>query len=139
MIWRLLRRMHQGALADSCRTWVSPSNFLFTARIRRMGKVLFSQVSVPFTWRYSSPRLFPRLWSHVISGGGGYPMTEGYPPARTVLGYPPGQDRTGVPPWPGQEWGTPLARTGLGYPPARTGMGYPPPHQPRRASRASTC
>ena len=34
---------------------------IFTARIRRMGKVLFSQVSVcPLPGGYPSPRFFPR-------------------------------------------------------------------------------
>ena len=93
---------------------------IFTARIRRMGKVMFSQVCVRPHPLCPSSRFFPRS---VVPGpfpgdtpvlaGGGYPSprweeypsprwgrTTGlrYPPSRTGLGYPPVQDRTGVHP-----------------------------------------
>ena len=72
-------------------------NIIFTARIQRMGKVMFSQVSVcshkrGWAW-YSSLRIFPPFWR-----GPGYPSPRffcRYPqPGRGTPG--PGQD--GVPP-----------------------------------------
>ena len=117
--------------------------WIFTAGIRRMGKVMFS-VCPPLGGGggggegYHSPRLFPRslvpglfqggtlvpgsfqgLWFLVLSGGtpvpgGGYPSPG--------QGVPQSQWR-GTPVLAG---GTAQARTGVGYPPARTGVGYPP-------------
>ena len=102
----------------------SALNQVFTAHIRGMKKVLFSQVSVcPRGGGYplsqalshvSSPRSFlgggtsvpgslPGLWSQVISQG--YQSLQWIPQDR----IPPGQDRTGATPWPG-----------LRYPPAQT-------------------
>ena len=67
---------------------------LITARIRRMGKVMFSHAGYP------SPRFFPRPPRYPLSriGLGSPHLGLGYPPARTGLGYPA---------WPGQDWGTP--------------------------------
>ena len=71
---------------------------------RRMGKVLFSQVSVcPHPGGNPSPRFFPRSLAPGL-----------------FLGYPS----------PGEGAGTPVpagATPKQGYPPARTGWGYPPP------------
>ena len=92
---------------------------IFTACIRRMARVLFSQVCV-CPGGYPSPRFFPRdtpipgsfpgLWSQVLSLGvlqsqlGAYSRTGVSPLVeRTGLGYPPCQDRTGECPLPGQD------------------------------------
>ena len=107
--------------------WVTNHNetlSIITARIRGVGKVMFSQVSVHSHGGYPSLRFFPRsldpgslpggipvsgsfpdVWSQVLSEGG-YPV-----PGRGNLdldgGYPsPRQDRTGVLP--------PQARTAEG-------------------------
>ena len=110
---------------------VSAITFIFTARIGRMGKVMFSQVSVRSQVRgvpqsqvlsqVSGPRSFPR--GNPSPGWGGTPVLtrgEGYP--RTE--YPPGQDRTGVPP----SWDSATLPAGTGYPP-------PPVPQDRTAER----
>ena len=101
---------------------------IVTACIRRMGKVLFSQVSVCSQQGGTSvPGSFLGHWSQVLSGGGGYPS--------------PGQGR-GCPST--GQGGTPVLAGGyplLGYPLARSGWGTPgqvttPP--PRDRTRAST-
>ena len=105
-------------------------NFFITARIRRMGKVIFSVCLSVHTRGNPSPRFFPR--SLVLGPFGEVPQSwlgGGYP----SIGYPPGR--------PG--WSIPLARTVLGYPPGQVRMGYPPartgvPPQDRIAEQALT-
>ena len=71
---------------------------IITDRIRMMGKVMFSQVSVcPQGGGYPSPRFLPKsLVSGPFQGGTpqpglGYPLagTGAPPPAQLELGYPP--------------------------------------------------
>ena len=113
---------------------VSAITFIFTARIGRMGKVMFSQVSVR-----SQVRGIPQ--SQVLSqvfGPRSFPRGE----PESWLGRYPSPDQGGgvpqdrIPPWPGQDWGTP--QLGLGYP-ASWDWVRPPPRPPRQNSRASTC
>ena len=84
--------------------------------IRKMGKVLFSQVSVCLSTPggYPVPDSFSRQWSQVLSGG------------TPIWGTPQ----------PGQDWGTSPAKSAWGTPLARTGVPTP---LPRQNSRASTC
>ena len=123
---------------------------LITARIRRMGKVMFSVCLPPsggYLSQVSSP--FLRLWSEVLSGGGGgYPslwshvpsggrfpvlaqvLPRGYPPARTGIhplastGIPP-QAKTEVPP---------PARTGVPPPPPGNWLCFGTPHEVSRGA-----
>ena len=104
---------------------LSPLLFI-TARIRRMGKVMFSQVSV-----HSHPRLPQSQVLFQVSGHRSQDLR--YPMSRTGLGTPPpSQDRTAVPPSQDRTGVPPSARTGLGYPAVqdRTGV-RPPPGQDR--------
>ena len=97
---------------------------IFTARIRRIGKVMFSQVSI-----HLHPGGVPQsqVLSQVLSRR--YPSPSlGVPQSQSGRRYPSALVRTqkypklrqhlGTPPQPGQDWGTPL------------------PHQD---SRVSTC
>ena len=128
---------------------------LITARIQRMVKVMFSQVSVrshggggrvlqsQVFSQVSSPRSFSRRypslrWRCSRQGGTpvlnrGYPRT-GIPSSQGRTWIPLDQDRTGYP-HPGQGWGTspPPGQDSTGElppppPPARTGLGSPTPH-----------
>ena len=127
--------------------------FVVTFRIWRVGKVLFSQVSVsrgvpqsqvlsqvtgprPFLGGYSSSRFFPRSLVRSSLRMQGYPRT-GYPWARGQgSGLPTSQVRMGGIPG----WGPPshvrleypLGRTGLRHPPVRSGWSNPPPPRSRR-------
>ena len=69
---------------------------IFTARIRRMGKVLFLQVCVCPHWGTLFLDSFPGLWSQVLSGG--YPSSSW-----TGLGHLLDQD-WGSPPPPHPPW-----------------------------------
>ena len=125
-----------------CRTVSSYMNIVFTAHIRRMGKVLFSQVSVcsrqggipvpgslPGHWSqvFSGggtpvPGSFPGHWSQVLSGGTlvltrGTPVLPGVPQDGIGLGYPPGHEGY---PCTQVRMGCPLARDGVPPPPDRT-------------------
>ena len=121
---------------------------IFTARIRRMGKVMFSQVCVrPHSGGNPVSGSFLGLWVQVLSQGvpqsqvGGItqyqvervPQSQvgctpglGYPPSWTGLGYPPVPDRTRIHP-PDQDWGTLPARWDWGIPPSQDRAGVPPP------------
>ena len=117
---------------------------IITARIRRMGEVLFSQVClstsrslVPGPFREGggglSPRFFPR--SLVLDPFWGVPSPRLFLRSLVPAFFKGGTLEWGTPPpqpgqWgtPGQEWSTPLARLGwCGYRQVR--MGYPPPNQ----------
>ena len=95
--------------------------FLFTAHIRRMGKVLFSLLCVcPHPGGTLVPGSFPGLWSHVLFWGvpqswlvgilqlgvsQSWPwgtQDRGILPSYDRTGVPAGQDSTGVQPQPGQ-------------------------------------
>ena len=117
------------------------ANHLFTARIRSMGKVMFSHFTgvCLFTRGYPSPRFFPRsLVPGPFQGStpvvaGGYPSPDHGVPRSQPKGYhqtgvppPPDQDRTEV---PGQD------RTEVPPPPPRRiGLGHPPPPKTEQQS-----
>ena len=119
---------------------------LFTTRVRRMGKVLFSQACV-YPQGYPVKGSFPVHWSQVLSRStpvpGSFPvhwsqvLSRGYPsprffPRSLVRG--PFQGDTPVLAGGTPGWGTP-ARTGLDTSLARSRWGTPPGQN----SRASTC
>ena len=131
-------------------------NFIFTARIRRIGKgnIFTLCVSPHLDWKGGGALSFqPGGILHPRSGqwgtpsqawmGGGYvirgqdggypgvsPWTGWDPPSRTRWGYPPSLSR---PPIPIQDW--------MGYPPSHPDLRWgTPPHLIRRqSSTASTC
>ena len=146
---------------------MSPSTFLLstnwrqpiTARIRRMAKVLFSQVCL-FTREegglpqcqvlseVSGPRSFP------LSSWGRYPSPRFFP--RSLVPGPFSGSTLllaggGTPVLPGgtpvlrQDWGTPMVRTGVSpgqdwsSPLGRTGVPHPPPPLWDRTPRVSNC
>ena len=111
-----------------------------TARIRRMGKVLFSQVSV--CSHLGVPHLHPIILPLVPCPFWGYPSDwsqfpfAGYHSPKGVL-----QSQAMVVGTPG--WNNPLGQVKLGYPLARTGVlpwpgqdMVPPPPPDRTAERA---
>ena len=107
---------------------------IFTARIRRMVKVLFSQVCVcphwewglphslipgPFSGVTPGPGSFPGLWYQILSQRG-TPVPTGVPQSQAVVPQ-------------SQAGGTPVPCRGYPFlgvlPQARTGLGYPQPRQ----------
>ena len=110
---------------------------VFTARIRRMGKVIFSVCFSVYTrgWgvlqsQVLSQALVPcPFWGRGVRqswpGGWGVPQYGAH-----ILCYTH-QDRTGVPPgqgrmgYPQTGWIPPSPPTRTGVPPARSGLGYP--------------
>ena len=123
---------------------------IFTTRIRRMEKVVFT-VCPPPGGGTPVPGSFQDLWSQVFSRG----ITQsqvlvqgpiwGYPSANRREGYPsPSQRGTPVRAWMGVGYPPTrkgLARTELGYsPPVRTGLGYPAaPRDRLRCGRYASC
>ena len=138
------------------------SRVFFTARIRRMGKAMFSQVSVrshqgagggvsqsKVLSQVSGPRSFPRgvAQSQVLSKISGPRFFEG---GTQTCGWVLQSWLGGGLPqsWTEQDCGTAPARTGLGYPPPWSGQdwGTPPTQHRTRVTpplskdrRASTC
>ena len=91
-----------------------PLNHVFTARTRRMTKVMFS-VCPPLEEEYLSPK---------VSG-----------PRSFLAGTPVPAGRYPIPGWRVSKWqpGDTPAKTRLGYPPSRTGL--PPPSWDRTAEQ----
>ena len=88
-----------------------------TARIRRMGKVMFSQVCVCSQGGTPVPGSFQGVWSQVLSWGVPQSWPGRYPSAG--WGYPTPDGITTV------QMGVQHSQTGVRYP----GQGYPHPEQ----------